>query len=96
MTGVIAENMYTFLEMNDVPPNEQKGCRRKTRGTKDRLLIDKLVLRDCKRRHTNLSMAWIDYRKACDMVPHSWIVECTSMLKIAANVRTFVESSMEN
>ncbi|CAB3978867.1 Hypothetical predicted protein [Paramuricea clavata] len=96
MTGVIAESMYIFLEMNDVLPNEQKGCRRKTRGTKNQLLIDKLVLRDCKRRHTNLSMAWIDYRKAYDMVPHSWIVECMSMFKIAANVRTFVESSMEN
>ncbi|CAB4013007.1 reverse transcriptase [Paramuricea clavata] len=92
MTGLTAEGMYTFVEMNDVLPNEQKGCRRKTRGTKDQFLIDKLVLRDCKRRHTNLSMAWIDYRKAYDMVPHSWIVECLSMFKIAANVRTFVET----
>ena len=41
-------------------------------------------------------MAWIDYRKAYDMVPHSWIVECMSMFKIAANVRTLMESSMEN
>ncbi|CAB4018161.1 Hypothetical predicted protein, partial [Paramuricea clavata] len=41
-------------------------------------------------------MAWIDYRKAYDMVPHSWIVECMSMFKIAADVRTFVEGSMEN
>ncbi|CAB4019720.1 Hypothetical predicted protein [Paramuricea clavata] len=38
MTGVIAESMYTFLEINDVLLNEQKGCRRKTRGTKDQLI----------------------------------------------------------
>ncbi|CAB4018066.1 Hypothetical predicted protein, partial [Paramuricea clavata] len=31
-----------------------------------------------------------------EMVPHSWIVECMSTFKIAANVRTFMESSMEN
>ena len=96
MEVVIAESMYTFLEWKDVLPNEQKGCRRKTRGTKDQLLIDKLVLKDCKKRCTNLSMAWIDYRKAYDMVPHSWIVECMSMFRIAENVKTCIESSMEN
>ena len=90
------ESMYTFLEWKDVLPNEQKGCRRKTRGTKDQLLIDKLVLKDCKKRCTNLSMAWIDYRKAYDMVPHSWIKECMSMFRIAENVKTFIESSMES
>ena len=96
MTGMIAENMYTFLEMNDVLPHEQKGCRRKSRGTKDQLLIDKLVLKDCKKRHTNLSMAWIVYRKAYDMVPHSWILECMSMFRVTNNVKTFLESSIKN
>ena len=36
-------------------------------------MIDGTVLKDCKKRHTNLSMAWIDYRKAYDFVPHSWV-----------------------
>ena len=90
MTGMIAESMYTFLEVNDVLPHEQKGCRRKSRGTKDQLLIDKLVLKDCKKRHTNLSMAWIDYREVYDMV------ECMSMFRIAKNVKAFLESSTKN
>ena len=38
MTGIIAESIYGFLEGNMVLPNEQKGCRRKSRGTKDQLL----------------------------------------------------------
>ena len=33
--------------------------------------MDKTVLRDCKKRHTNLAVAWIDYKKAYDMAPHS-------------------------
>ena len=45
-------------------PDEQKECRKGSRGTKDHLLIDKTILKDCRKRHTNLSMAWIDYRKA--------------------------------
>ena len=39
------------------------------------LLIDNMILCDCRKRHTNLGMAWIDYKKADDMVPHSWILE---------------------
>ncbi len=30
----------------------------------------------------NLNMAWIDYRKAYDMVPHSWIVEMLRMVRV--------------
>ena len=63
LTGVIAEEMYNYLEREKILPEEQKGCKRGIRGTKDQLLIDKTVLKDCRERHTNLSMAWIDYRK---------------------------------
>ena len=40
-------------------------------------------------------MARIDYRKAYDFVPHSWILECLYMLGIADNVRSFLEKSMK-
>ena len=47
--------------------DEQKGGRRKSRGSKDQLLIDKMMTRNCKRRLTGLGMAWVDYKKAYDM-----------------------------
>ena len=94
LTGILAEELYGFLEENGLLPTEQKGCRRGSRGTKDQILIDKLVLQDCRKRHTNLSMAWIDYKKAYDMVPHSWIVECLEMCGIAENVNQFLKDSM--
>ena len=58
-------------------------------------MIDKTVLKDCKKRHTNLSMAWIDYRKAYDLVPHSWVNECMEMFGISENLRTFLQKSMQ-
>ena len=57
MTRMIANSVYEYLEMYNLLPVEQKGCRRNSRGTKDQLLIDKMVLNDCKKRHTNLGMA---------------------------------------
>ena len=71
------------------------SCRRKSRGTKDQLLIDKIILKDCKERRTNLAMAWIGYRKTYDFVPYSWILECLDMLGMADNVRRFLEKSMK-
>ena len=64
LTGIIAEERYDFLGREKILPDEQKGCRKGSRGTKDQLLIDKTVLKDCKRRKTDLAMAWIDYKKA--------------------------------
>ena len=64
LTGVIAEEMYNYLEQEKILPVEQKGGKRGSCGTKDQLLTDEMVLKDCKKRHTNLSKAWIDYRKA--------------------------------
>ena len=87
--------MYNYLEREKILPEEQKGCKRGSRGTKNQLLIDKTVLKDCKKRHTNLSMAWIDYRKAYDLVPHSWVNECMEMFGIAENLRTFLPKSMQ-
>ena len=94
MTGIIAEHIYEHLEENGLLPEEQKGCRKQSRGTKDQLLIDKAILKDCKKRHTNLAMAWVDYRKAYDLVPHSWIIECLEMFGIARNVKELINSSM--
>ena len=49
-----------------------------------------------KKGHTNLTMPWIDYHKAYDMVPHSWIVECLEIFGIATNVRQFLLRSMKS
>ncbi|XP_063592467.1 uncharacterized protein LOC134769657 [Penaeus indicus] len=95
LTGVLSEEMYKHLEENELLPDEQKGCRKRSRGTKDQLLIDKMIIRNCKRRGTGLGMAWIDYKKAFDMVPQSWLVECMELFGVASNMTHFISRSMK-
>ena len=76
LTGVMGEKLHHHLERNGLLTVEQKRCRKGSRGTKDQLFLDKAILKNCRRRLTNLSMPWIDYKKAYDMVPHSWILKC--------------------
>ena len=39
-------------------------------------------------------MAWIDYRKAYDMIPQSWISECLEVFGVAENTKNFLVNSM--
>ena len=47
LTGVFSEDMHCFMENENLLAEEQKSCRRKSRVTKDKLLIDKTILKDC-------------------------------------------------
>ena len=43
----------------------------------------------------NSAMAWIDHKKAYDMVPHSWIVESLDLFGVAENIKSLLVNSME-
>ena len=73
---------------------EQKGCIKKKLGAKHQLLINKAILEDCRKRQRNLSMAWIDYKKAFDSVPHSWIMRCLELYKIDEEIRSFLSNQI--
>ena len=72
---------------------EQRGGKKDCYGCKDQVMINNAILENCKKRK-NLSTAWIDYKKAFDSVPHSWILKCLQMYKIHPGLITFIEESM--
>ena len=96
LTGIFSGKIYHHLDANGLLPFEQKGFRKRSKGTKDQLLIDKAVLRKAKLSKRYLSMAWIDYRKAFDMVPHEWILKILKITKVAGNIGSFIENTMGN
>ena len=96
LTRIISEEVYQYLDREDLLPEEQKGCRSGSWGTNDQLFIDKDVLRESKARNKNLAMCWIDYKKAFDMVPHSWILECLAMFGVAENIRVLLAITMKS
>ena len=49
LTCIISEDMCCYMENKNLPPKEQKGCRRKSRETKDQLLIGKTILKDVRK-----------------------------------------------
>ena len=41
-------------------------------------------------------MAWIDHKKAYDMVPHLWIIESLYLFGAAENIKSLLVNTMEN
>jgi hypothetical protein len=58
-------------------------------------LISTAILEDCKKRRKNLNMTWIDYQKAFDSVPRSWIEKSIEPMGVNNKIVKFCKLSME-
>ena len=95
LTDILTDKIYDYLEKKMLLPKEQKGCRRKYKGKGDLLFINKMMLQEVQMRKKNLAVPWTDYKKAYDMVPHSWIVECLGMVGVSEQIQLFLSESMK-
>ena len=78
---------YWHMEIKKPLLDKQKGCRRQSRGTKDQLMIDKMLMKNVKRRMTTLNVAWRDYKKAYNLIPHTWNLQYLKICNVADNVK---------
>ena len=95
LSGVIVDQIYAHLDQKKLLPEEQKGCRKGSRKTNDLLYIDRAVIKEVKSRNRNLAMAWIDYKKAYNMVSHLWVIEYLDLFGIGENIKSLLVNSME-
>ena len=95
LTSIITERTYSSLEQKKLLPSEQKGCRIGSYGCKDQLLINRMFIENCHKKKRSLSTAWIDYRKAFNSVPHSWILKALDIFKVSPVIINFLKNSMK-
>ena len=89
MTRLIAEIMNDCLVKERLLLEMDRGCKDSSRWAKNKLLIKKVVVSDCKRKNTNISTSWIYCWIAYDMVPHSWLQEFIDCLLLPKTLRYF-------
>ncbi len=80
----------------DLLPAEQRALRKGSRGCLDALVIDQALAREAENAKRSLSVCWIDYRKAYDLVPHEWILQTLKVVKAPQLVRRVIEGVMPN
>ena len=54
------------------------------------------ILKESKTRRKNVAMAWIDPKKAYDMLLQSWIIDYLKMYKTSDKVIKFITEAMKN
>ena len=94
-TAQVRKESYYSLTSRGMFSEEQKGCRKNSRSIAELLYIDQHILNESKTRRKNLAIAWIDYKKAYDMVPQNWILHYLKMYKISHEVINFIEKTMK-
>ena len=80
-TGCLTTLMLEHCECHRLIHPAQKGCSRGQCGCVDHLLLANNVWHQIRCKNQSLSVAWIDYRKAYDSVPHNWLLECLRLFK---------------
>ncbi|XP_044766184.1 uncharacterized protein LOC123322306 [Coccinella septempunctata] len=82
MTSTVSHQIDTHLKRNNIMTWEQNGCKNNGKGSKELLIVDRTITRQAKTRKKNISMAWINYQKAYDSVPHSWLIKILKIYKV--------------
>ncbi|CAH2108107.1 unnamed protein product [Euphydryas editha] len=95
LTSILATKIMKHITTNNILATAQNGCKPGSRGTKELLLIDMTICQQVRRNRKNLAAAWIDYKKAYDSVPHSWLMETMKLYRIDTALCSFLGSCME-
>jgi hypothetical protein len=87
---------YQHCEDQQILAEQQKGCVRKALGCKEQTLtIDTVVTRQAYTRGRRLHIAYNDYEKAYDSVPHSWLCEILKLYRVDRQLIKFLENMMK-
>ena len=88
--------MQDHCEKNNIVTMEQAGGKAEVLGCTEHLLINKMVSDEviCNRRY--ISTVWLDFQKAFDSVPHSWLIKALELAKMPTEIINAVKSLTNN
>ncbi|KAL0820164.1 hypothetical protein ABMA28_006097 [Loxostege sticticalis] len=95
-TACLAQIIYEHTDRFNILTEQQKGCRKLSQGCKEQLIIDSVVLQQVQRKKKDLFTMYIDYKKAYDSVPHSWLLKVLEIYKLHPHIISFLEVSMQS
>ncbi|XP_044755067.1 uncharacterized protein LOC123314020 [Coccinella septempunctata] len=94
LTGIITKHLWSHVSKHKILAKEQNGCRRDAQGCKELLTVDHLITKQARKKSRNISVAWIDYKKAFDSIPHSWLLKVLKLYGVSKNIVILLEHLM--
>jgi hypothetical protein len=97
VTSFISMYVEQHARRNNILPPEQIALQKGVWGCTHALILDQTVVADAKyQRQRPISLAWIDYAKAFDSVPHDYIKWVMRVVSLPQPIRKFVSSLMDS
>ena len=96
-TALIAEFIMDHCQSNNnIVTEGQAAGKRNSWGCTDQLLINQMIYEEVKENQRNLTTVWLDYIKAFDSVPHSWVVESLKLARVPHKIINTIAVLMTN
>ena len=94
LTGAASRVLMHHADRFQLLPEEQKALRKGRRGCLDALAIDLAVSKEKKDKEKDMSVAWLDFRKAYDLVPHRVILDTVKSCKTPRWIQSLLRTVM--
>ena len=94
LTGAASRVLMHHADRFQLLPEEQKAMRKGRRGCLDALAIDLAVSKERKDKEKDMLVAWLDFRKAYDLVPHRVILETVKSCKAPRWIQSLLRTVM--
>ena len=89
MYKLFTSSLYLFLtdhmQSNIIITPEQAGGKRGVCSAREQLLVNK-NMKEVKSLRRSLTAVWLDYKKAFDSVPHSWLICALKLVKVPPDI----------
>ena len=90
-TSLLAHFIQDHCVSNNIMAPAHGGGKPGTWGCVNQLLINKHITNEVKQKRRNLACVWLDYQKAYDSIPHSWMLEALRLAKVPDDIIKSVE-----
>ena len=96
LTGVVATYLDTYVRERNILPDEQVALRGGIWGCMHAHILDQTLISDAQdQKQKPISVAWIDYAKAFDSLPHSYIKWLLSVVRVPGPLKIFIKGIMD-
>ena len=85
-----------YIYKSNIITPEQAAGKKRVWGIVKQLLINKSILKEVRSMRRNLVTVWIDYRKAFDSTPHSWLLHALKLAKLPNHLLTAIKKLSES
>ena len=97
LTGFVTAYLNEYVMERQILAREQRALHKGVWGCTHALILDQTLIADAKnQKQRRISVAWIDYAKAFDSVPHAYIEWLFRVMQVPKPLRKFLNGLMKS